>query len=73
MIPQLDSTLTNGRSAATPVPGDAIRQLSTPGCCHDEHEIEAVLDVLPNSDLDIGEKLSEMEERLAKEDRSRRA
>ncbi|HZP29296.1 MAG TPA: DegT/DnrJ/EryC1/StrS family aminotransferase [Acidimicrobiia bacterium] len=44
---------------------DAIREIAKPGALHDEREIEAVLEVLRTSTLDLGPKIEEMERRTA--------
>jgi CDP-6-deoxy-D-xylo-4-hexulose-3-dehydrase len=44
---------------------EAVREIAKPGALHDEREIEAVLDVLRTSTLDLGPKIEEMEQRTA--------
>ena len=42
-----------------------MREIAKPGALHDEREIEAVLEVLRTSTLDLGPKIEEMEQRTA--------
>jgi CDP-6-deoxy-D-xylo-4-hexulose-3-dehydrase len=44
---------------------DGRRDIAKPGALHDEREIEAVLEVLRTSTLDLGPKVAEMEARTA--------
>jgi dTDP-4-amino-4,6-dideoxygalactose transaminase len=44
---------------------DAVREIAKPGALHDEREIDAVLEVLRTSTLDLGPKIEEMEQRTA--------
>jgi len=44
---------------------EAVREIAKPGALHDEREIEAVLEVLRTSTLDLGPKIEEMEQRTA--------
>jgi CDP-6-deoxy-D-xylo-4-hexulose-3-dehydrase len=44
---------------------DAVHEIARPGALHDEREIEAVLEVLRTSTLDLGPKIEEMEQRTA--------
>src|SRR5438094_5927536 len=42
-----------------------MREIAKPGALHDEREIEAVVEVLRTSTLDLGPKIEEMEQRTA--------
>ena len=44
---------------------DTVREIAKPGALHDEREIEAVVEVLRTSTLDLGPKIEEMETRTA--------